>query len=141
MKLNVTIGRLVLLAFVPLSVAPATGKSPTLAFRKTSVPMRCAFGNDVYSGTKGEPCSLSYGQKNDVTGHPKDTDLYQWRTRGGRVVTFVGRKDDGVRWWFGRINGKPASGFDLNRNHYVFASRDGEFEFECWIGGWGRGTY
>jgi hypothetical protein len=103
--------------------------------------MFCAYGSEVFTGARGEPCKLYYGANNDTTGHPKDTDVYQWRGRNGRIVTFVGRKDDGVPWWFGHLNGRRASGFDLNREHHIFASEDGNLEFESWIVGWKRGNY
>jgi hypothetical protein len=64
-------------------------------------------------------------------------DVFQWRGPRGRVMTFVGLgRSDGPGWWFGKLNGKPAAGYNLNRNHHVFSTADTQVEFECWDKGW-----
>ena len=64
-------------------------------------------------------------------------DVFQWRGPHGRVMTFVGMgRSDGPGWWFGKLNGKPAAGYNLNRSHHVFSTTDTEVEFECWDKGW-----
>ena len=64
-------------------------------------------------------------------------NVVQWRGPRGRVITFVGlESSDGAGWWFGELNGKPAAGYNLNRNHHVFSTADTQMEFECWDEGW-----
>ena len=60
-------------------------------------------------------------------------DVFQWRGPRGRVMTFVGLgRSDGPGWWFGKLNGMPAAGYNLNRSHHVFSTADTKVEFECW---------
>lgn len=64
-------------------------------------------------------------------------DVFQWRGPRGRVVTFVGLgSPDGAGWWFGKLDGRPAAGYNLNRNHHVFSTADTKVQFECWDKGW-----
>ncbi|WP_447726043.1 hypothetical protein [Sphingomonas koreensis] len=64
-------------------------------------------------------------------------DVFQWRGPRGRVMTFVGLgSPGGPGWWFGKLNGKAAAGYNLNRNHHVFSTTDTQVEFECWDKGW-----
>lgn len=57
----------------------------------------------------------------------------------GREVTFVGRGGGG--WWSGMLNGVPAMGFERNRGHVMFSTRDLAHRFAWWHAESEHGTY
>ncbi len=58
---------------------------------------------------------------------------------GNTRVTFVGRKQTG--WWAGRLNGKPAMGYERNRGNIVFSSYDLSTSFSWWYPANAHGNY
>jgi hypothetical protein len=62
-------------------------------------------------------------------------NAYQWRGRH-QVLTFVGRRTESQKWWFGKVNGKPGAGYNLNPHHHAFSTADRAVTFECWRKGW-----
>lgn len=59
---------------------------------------------------------------------------------GPRIrVSFVGRANSG--WWSGRLNGKPAMGYERNRGNVVFSTTDLSTRFAWWYSGSAHGTY
>ncbi len=57
----------------------------------------------------------------------------------GRRVTFVGRAQTG--WWSGRLDGRPAMGFERNRGYVVFSTTDLGRTFEWFYPGSQHGGY
>lgn len=60
-------------------------------------------------------------------------------TMAGQVVRFDGKAQTG--WWSGRLDGKPAMGYELNRGHTVFSIADLATRFEWWYDGMRHGQY
>ncbi|UVO52960.1 hypothetical protein [Sphingomonas sp. SUN039] len=63
-------------------------------------------------------------------------NVYQWRGKDGRKITFVVRDGTGAfgQWgyWYGTLNGERAGGFTVvPRYHWVFNTWDGGTQFEC----------
>lgn len=58
---------------------------------------------------------------------------------GGRQLTFVGKKQTG--WWAGKLNGKPAMGYERNRGNVVFSTYDLSTSFSWWYPTNAHGTY
>lgn len=58
---------------------------------------------------------------------------------GGTRVTFTGRGQTG--WWAGKLNGKPAMGYELNRGHTRISTYDLQTSFAWWYAGQEHGTY
>ena len=56
-------------------------------------------------------------------------------TAARQRATFVGRRNSG--WWSGRLNGKPAMGYEINRGHTAYSSLDLQNRFEWWSAGSG----
>ncbi len=54
-------------------------------------------------------------------------------TAGKQRATFVGRNNSA--WWQGRLNGRPAMGYERNRGHTVYSSLDLTTRFEWWYPG------
>lgn len=57
----------------------------------------------------------------------------------GRRVEFVGRAQSG--WWSGRLNGRPAMGFERNRGYVMFSTTDLRTRFAWWYPSSEHGTY
>lgn len=57
----------------------------------------------------------------------------------GRRVTFVGRAQSG--WWSGKLDGRPAMGFERNRGYVVFSTIDLSRTFAWFYPGQDHGTY
>lgn len=60
-------------------------------------------------------------------------------TLDGKQVRFSGKSQSG--WWSGKLNGRPAMGYELNRGHAVFSTADLKTRFEWWSEGNEHGTY
>lgn len=58
---------------------------------------------------------------------------------GDTRTVFVGKAQSG--WWSGKLDGKPAMGYELNRGHVVFSNMDLGTRFEWWSEGKQHGTY
>lgn len=58
---------------------------------------------------------------------------------GDKRVQFVGRSQSG--WWSGKLDGKPAMGYELNRGHVVISTTDLDGTFEWWSEGSQHGSY
>lgn len=63
-------------------------------------------------------------------------DVYQWRGKNGRTITFVARDGTGSigEWgyWYGTLNGERAGGFTIEpRYRWAFSTWDGGADFEC----------
>ena len=48
----------------------------------------------------------------------------------GQRIEFVGRAQSG--WWSGKLNGRPAMGFERNRGYVVFSTTDLRTRFSWW---------
>lgn len=57
----------------------------------------------------------------------------------GRRIEFVGRAQSG--WWSGKLNGRPAMGFERNRGHVVFSTVDLRTRFSWWYPSSEHGRY
>lgn len=57
----------------------------------------------------------------------------------GHVVRFEGKSQTG--WWSGKLDGKPAMGYELNRGHTVYSTVDLGTRFEWWTPGMQHGNY
>jgi len=44
-------------------------------------------------------------------------------------------------WWSGRLNDKPAMGYELNRGHTIYSTSDLSTTFEWWYGDMEHGNY
>lgn len=44
-------------------------------------------------------------------------------------------------WWSGRLNDKPAMGYELNRGHTIYSTSDLSTTFEWWYGDMQHGNY
>lgn len=79
-----------------------------------------------------------------VTGHGYEKKIsgvwlpfvHQWRSKNGRVITFVARDGTGSGdtsgYWYGTMNGQRAGGYTIvPRYHWAFKTWNGTAEFEC----------
>lgn len=57
----------------------------------------------------------------------------------GHAVRFEGKSQTG--WWSGKLDGKPAMGYELNRGHTVYSTTDLGMRFEWWTPGMQHGNY
>lgn len=59
----------------------------------------------------------------------------------GQSVEFIGHAQG--PWWSGTLDGRPAMGYELNRGHVVYSTRDLDPDtlFEWWSPGMEHGTY
>lgn len=57
----------------------------------------------------------------------------------GINVTFVARPQTG--WWAGKLNGKPAMGYERNRGNVVISTYDLSTSFAWWYPQQAHGTY
>lgn len=57
----------------------------------------------------------------------------------GHAVRFEGKSQTG--WWSGKLDGKPAMGYELNRGHTVYSTADLGTRFEWWTPGMQHGSY
>lgn len=57
----------------------------------------------------------------------------------GQRIEFVGRAQSG--WWSGKLNGRPAMGFERNRGHVVFSTVDLRTRFSWWYPSSEHGRY
>ena len=87
-------------------------------------------------------CSLDYAPDRACrltdTVLPGGTHRMVFRA-GGRDVTFVGRKQTG--WWAGRLNGRPAMGYERNRGNMVLSTYDLRTTFAWWYPRQAHGSY
>jgi hypothetical protein len=60
-------------------------------------------------------------------------------TVGKSQYVFIGRARDG--WWSGRLNGKPAMGYELNRANVKFSTSDLSLSVQYYYSGSQNGTY
>lgn len=58
---------------------------------------------------------------------------------GGRRLVFVGRKQSG--WWAGKLNGRPAMGYERNRGNMVLSTYDLRTTLSWWYPGQAHGSY
>lgn len=58
---------------------------------------------------------------------------------GEQRVRFVGKSQTG--WWSGKLDGRPAMGYELNRGHTVYSTADLKTTFEWWSEGSEHGSY
>ncbi len=49
---------------------------------------------------------------------------------GGQRTRFVGQRQG--PWWSGRLDGKDAMGYEIDRGHMVISTRDLQSTFEWW---------
>lgn len=89
--------------------------------------VHCAFD---YAPAK--PCQLSDRVAPDGT-HTMEFTSDTTRTR------FVGKPQ--TAWWSGKLAGKPAMGYELNRGHVAFSTMDLKTTFEWWSDGNQHGSY
>lgn len=101
---------LLTLAFV-FAAGSAAAADVTMAVQCSlddAAPAACAFGDTV---TKEGTHTMEF-------------------VRGDQHTTFVGRRQG--PWWSGRLDGRPAMGYEINRGHMVIATSDLESTFEWW---------
>jgi hypothetical protein len=60
-------------------------------------------------------------------------------TFGNTRVRFVGKSQTG--WWSGKLDDRPAMGYELNRGHVIFSTVDLKTTFEWWTEGNQHGRY
>lgn len=60
-------------------------------------------------------------------------------TFGADSVRFKGQHQSA--WWSGRLNDKPAMGYELNRGHTIYSTSDLSTTFEWWYGDMEHGSY
>jgi hypothetical protein len=63
-------------------------------------------------------------------------DVNQWRSKNGRVITFISRdgtgSGDSRGYWYGTLNGKRAGGYTVvPRFQWMFTTWDGDTDFVC----------
>lgn len=58
---------------------------------------------------------------------------------GGKQMIFVGKSQTG--WWSGKLNGKPAMGYERNRGNVVLSTYDLSTSFSWWYPRTAHGTY
>ncbi|MGH9381450.1 MAG: hypothetical protein ACRD2Z_12655 [Thermoanaerobaculia bacterium] len=69
---------------------------------------------------------------------PDGTHVMTFVTADART-RFTGKSQSG--WWSGRLNGRPAMGYELNRGHIVYSTIDLTMTFEWWSAGHEHGSY
>lgn len=62
--------------------------------------------------------------------------VHQWRSKNGRIITFVVRdgtgSGDSSGYWYGTMNGQRAGGYTIvPRFRWAFKNWNGTAEFEC----------
>lgn len=114
MRIIVSIAALAVAA-LPAAAAPVTGRDKVL----------CLFGD----AARPVPCVLT-----DTVTRGGHQMVF---TAGRQRTTFVGRNNSA--WWQGRLNGRPAMGYERDRGHTVYSSLDLTTRFEWWYPGGGSG--
>lgn len=89
--------------------------------------VQCAFGD-----AQAVPCTLNDDVDREGVHHMKFVS-------DGHRTTFTGRVQSG--WWSGKLDGRPAMGYELNRGHVVISTSDLDARFEWWSRGKQHGTY
>lgn len=87
-------------------------------------------------------CVLDHGKPLpcSMTDHVDSQLVHSIRfTLPDRTVTFAGKTQTG--WWSGKLDGKPAMGYELNRGHVVYSTGDLGTAFEWWLPGMRHGNY
>src|SRR5688500_2895466 len=114
------ISRLIPILLASISVASCDEKHDYYKLKKQS-PMLC---NTIETGATA-PFDYYFGYTAEGG---KESEVHQWRGPHDRVITFVG--ESGPRWWFGKLNGKPGTGYNINRRHHDFSTIDRKLQFE-----------
>lgn len=130
-----------ILALCQCSPAPKKSQPRYVFNEKSGTYDQCVFsgtinGIEVYDKEPQPYFSVvGHGFEKNIDGlwYP---DVYQWRGKDGRTITFVARDGTGSfgEWgyWYGTLNGERAGGFTIvPRYHWVFNTWDGGTEFEC----------
>jgi hypothetical protein len=89
--------------------------------------MRCSFSEDP-------PVSCSFTDR-----VAPDGTHQMIFNGGGRRMTFVGKSQTG--WWSGKLDGKPAMGYERNRGNVVLSSVDLSTRFAWWYPADEHGNY
>ena len=128
--------KILLGSFAWVSVLSCSKAHDSIEFKKVSADILCRVDHpwsepyEAYGGW-----SVRNGKRNPFQ------NVFQWRGPDGRVITFEGMVNyGGAGWWFGKLDGKPAAGYNLNRQHHVFSTADTHFDFDCWAKGWNEHT-
>jgi hypothetical protein len=145
MRLKMTKSRVTcsifLLALCQCSSAPKKAQPKYVFDDKNGFYSQCEFSGTV----NGEPVydkepqpyfvvgGHGFEKKIDGLWYP---DVYQWRGKNGRTITFVARDGTGSigEWgyWSGTLNGERAGGFTIEpRYRWAFNTWDGGTQFEC----------
>ena len=94
------------------------------------------------ASTGPDTCVFGYGEptacRATADASPDGTVTVVYRATGRQAV-FRGRSQSG--WWSGTLNGAPAMGYELNRGHIVYSTRDLKGVFEHWSAGMQHGRY
>lgn len=112
--------RTVLLLPLALLATPGTEAAPAID------RVRCSFDDGPE-----QACAMT----DVVTGGIHRMTFVAGRNR----ATFAGRENTG--WWAGKLNGKPAMGYQRNRGNTVFSSYDLSTSFAWWYPQNAHGTY
>lgn len=110
-----------------LCLALAALMAPACSAKPVTASVHCALGFNPPA-----PCRMS----DEVAADGTHTMVF---TVGDKQVRFTGRPQSG--WWSGRLDGRSAMGYDLNRGHVVFSTTDLKTRFEWWSEGNEHGTY
>ncbi len=87
-------------------------------------------------------CSLNYGPERAcrLTDTVQQGGVHRMTfDAGGQKLTFVGRKQTG--WWSGKLNGRPAMGYERNRGNMVLSTYDLRTSFAWWYPRDAHGSY
>lgn len=110
--------KLLAIPFVAMLIAP-----PALAADQ----VRCSWDDGP-----AKPCSYA-----DTVG-PGGTHKMVFSGAGRRTV-FTGKPQTG--WWSGKLDGKPAMGYERNRGNMVFSTGDLSARFAWWYPTQEHGSY
>jgi hypothetical protein len=125
-----------------LSCCSQASKAPKYSFYEEDGSYdQCEFfgdiGDKIESDRGLQPywSVIGHGYEKKINGfwYP---EVRQWRSKNGRVITFVSRdgtgSGDSPGYWYGTLNGQRAGGYTVvPRFHWVFSTWDGGAEFRC----------
>ena len=101
--------------------------SATLAVVQAQAPVRCSID---YAPDRA--CQMS----DTVAGSGVHRMVFR---QGNRTLVFVGRSNTG--WWAGKLDGRPAMGYERNRGNVVFSTYDLRTTLSWWYPRQEHGSY
>lgn len=101
-----------------------------------------ASAQDRTPATDAVRCSVDYAPDRACrltdTAAPNGVHRMVFRS-GNRTIVFVGRQQTG--WWAGKLDGRPAMGYERNRGNVVFSTYDLRTTLSWWYPGQTHGSY